>query len=120
MAGIQFTSVERAEVYRCMFQLNRAFCSIVQRLGELTKVPIFNRRELHELSGLTQELQLEINIAVLDHLRRAEEHDFAQYGKVRIAMERRLRAEAEPPAAFDTPHGGSKRGTGARGTPPEK
>jgi hypothetical protein len=93
VADTQFTSGERAEVYRCIFQLNRAFHFIVQRLEELARFPIFKKREFRELAGLTQELQTEINVALLDSLRNAEDYDLAQFGKVRIAMEKRLRAE---------------------------
>jgi hypothetical protein len=90
MADTQFTSGQRAEVYRRIFLLNRAFHFIVQRLEELTKIGIFNRRDIRETVGLTQEIQLEVNTALLDPLQKAENHDFAQFGKVRIAMEKRL------------------------------
>ena len=97
MAAPQFTSEQRAEVYRRMFLLNRAFHFIVRRLQELTKTGIFNRRDIRETIGLTQEVQLDVNTALLDPLRKAEEHDFAQFGKVRIALEKRLKRPLPKP-----------------------
>jgi hypothetical protein len=41
--------------------------------------------------GLTQEVQLGINTAVLDTLDSVENDDWAQFGKVRIALEKRLK-----------------------------
>jgi hypothetical protein len=90
MADTQFSSGERAEVYRHMFLLNRAFHFIVQRLEELAKISVFNRRDIRETIGFTQEVQLDINTALLDPLRTVEDDDHAQFGKVRIAMEKRL------------------------------
>lgn len=91
MAAPQFTSGERQEVYRLMFLLNRSFHFIVQRLEELGKTSIINNRDLKDALGLTQEVQLGINTAVLDTLDSVEIDDWAQFGKVRIAMEKRLR-----------------------------
>ena len=97
MAAPQFTSEERAEIYRRMFLLNRAFHFIVRRLEELTRISIFKQRLLRETIGLTQEVQLEINTALLIPLRKAEDHDFAQFGKVRIALEKRLKQPLPKP-----------------------
>jgi hypothetical protein len=74
-----------------MFLLNRSFHFIVQRLEELGKTNIINARDLKDALGLTQEVQLGINTAVLDTLDSIENDDWAQFGKVRIALEKRLK-----------------------------
>jgi len=71
--------------------LNRSFDSIVQRLDELAQTRLFSARDLQEMSGLAQEVQLEINTMLLNSLESAEQNDHAQFGKVRIAMEKQLR-----------------------------
>jgi len=91
MAALNFTSEQRQDVYRLMFHINRSFHLIVQRLDELGQLRIVNRKELQEIAGLTQEVQIEVNMALLDPLRPLEEHDLAQFGKVRIAVEKRFR-----------------------------
>ena len=91
MAAINFSSGERRDVYRLMFLLNRSFHFIVQRLEALGKTGIMNARELKDALGLTQEVQLGINTAVLDTLDPVENDDWAQFGKVRLAMEKRLK-----------------------------
>lgn len=91
MAATNFTSAERQDVYRLMFLLNRSFHFIVQRLEELGKTNIINARDLKDALGLTQEVQLGINTAVLDTLDSVENDDWAQFGKVRVALEKRLK-----------------------------
>jgi hypothetical protein len=91
MTAPQFTSRERMEVYRRIFLLNRSFHLIVQRLEELGKTSILNTRDLRDMLGLTQEVQLEINTGLLNQLDSIENDDWAQFGKVRIALEKRLR-----------------------------
>jgi hypothetical protein len=91
MAANQFTSGERQDVYRLMFLLNRSFHFIVQRLDELGKTGMLNSIDLRDMLGLTQETQLGINTAVLDTLDSIENDDWAQFGKIRVAMEKRLK-----------------------------
>ena len=91
MAAPQFTSEERMDVYRRIFLLNRSFHFIVQRLEELGKTSIINARDLRDMLGLTQEVQLGINTLLLSQLDPTENDDWAQFGKVRIAMEKRLK-----------------------------
>lgn len=91
MAASQFTSGERMNVYRHLFLLNRLFHFIVQRLEELGKAGMFNARDLRDMIGLTQEVQLEINTTLLDPLHSIELNDHAQFGKVRNALEKRLK-----------------------------
>jgi hypothetical protein len=87
----RLTSRERAELYRQIFLLNRSFDLIVQRLDVLAQTRIFSSREMREVSGLAQEVQLEINTTLLGPLDSLEHEDWGEFGKVRIAMEKRLR-----------------------------
>jgi len=91
MAASRLTSSERAEVYRLLFLLNRSFDLIVQRLDALGQTGLFTARDLREMRGLTQEVQLEINTGLLDSFEPVEHDDWGQFGKVRMAMEKRLR-----------------------------
>jgi hypothetical protein len=95
LAGLKFNSQERMDVYRQIFLLNQSFHFIVQRLDELTGIRIFDVRSLKELRGLAQEVQTEINTHLLDRLDSAELNDWTQFGKVRIALEKKLRG-SEP------------------------
>ncbi len=88
----QMTSADRVNLYRSMFLLNRSFHLIVQRLEELGKTKIINARDLRDFIGLAQEVQLEINTGVLNSLDSIEQNDWAQFGKIRIALEKRLKS----------------------------
>lgn len=78
-------------VYHHLFLLNRSFHFIVQRLDELNQTHIVSPKEIKEMIGLTQEIQLEINTLLLGPLDSLEHDDWAVFGKVRIAQEKRLR-----------------------------
>lgn len=91
MAAPRLTSSERAEVYRLLFLLNRSFDLIVQRLDELGQTGLFSSRDLREMRGLTQEVQLEINTLLLGPLDSLEHDDWGTFGRVRTAIEKRLR-----------------------------
>jgi hypothetical protein len=91
LAALKFNSRERMDVYRQIFLLNRSFHFIVQRLEELAQANIFDSRTLKDMRGLSQEVQTEINTALLNPLESTELNDWAQFGKVRSALEKRLR-----------------------------
>jgi hypothetical protein len=91
MGAPRLTSSERAGVYRLLFLLNHSFDLIVQRLDELGQTGLFTSRDLREMLGLTQEVQLEINATLLAPLESVEQDDWGTFGRVRIAMEKRLR-----------------------------
>jgi hypothetical protein len=76
-----------------MFRLNHAFHGIVSRLDELAG--LLGRQNLKDMRGLTQEVQLEINHLVLGELESIEERDWAEFGKTRVALERRLQGGRE-------------------------
>lgn len=92
MAAPNFNSRERAEIYRLLFLLNRSFHLIVQNLEELGKAGVMNARNLRDMLGVTQETQLDINVMALDVLESSEANDLGHFGKVRTAMEKRLRS----------------------------
>ncbi len=92
MAEAYLNSEERARVYRLLFELNRSFHLIVCRLSEADKFGIWNGRELKEMRGLAQEVQMEINTFLLEDFGMLEARDLVNYGRVRVAMEKRLRS----------------------------
>jgi len=57
----------------------------------LGKTSVLNARDLRDMLGLAQEVQLEINTGLLNQLDSIENDDWAQFGKVRIALEKRLK-----------------------------
>jgi hypothetical protein len=77
MAAPRLTSNERARIYWLFFLLNRSFDLIVQRLDELGRSGLFTSRDLREMRGLTQEVQLEINTGLLDSFEPVENDDWA-------------------------------------------
>jgi hypothetical protein len=95
LAAPNFTSAERADVYRSMFLLNLGFHRIVTRLDQIQH--LLSTQDLKDMRGLAQEVQLEINTAVLNTLESVENNDHAQFGKVRIALEKRLKTPLPEP-----------------------
>jgi hypothetical protein len=79
------------DVYQRLFLLNGSFNVIAQLLDELAQSPIFNSYDLREMRDLAQEVQLQINIVLLNSLESAEMDDWTRFGKIRDAMERKLK-----------------------------
>ncbi len=92
MAASNLTSGERLRAYQLLFRLNRSFHLIVCRLSDADGLGIWNPRDIKEMLGLTQEMQLEINTLLLNRLETLENDDHAHFGKVRIALEKRLKS----------------------------
>lgn len=92
MAKPSLTSGERLRIYELLFQLNRSFHFIVCRLSDSVRLGICEPHDIKEMLGLTQEVQLEINTLLLDRFGTIEDNDFEHFGKVRTAMEKRLRS----------------------------
>jgi len=95
LAAPHFNSAERADVYRSMFLLNRGFHRIITRLNGVQH--LLTAQDLKDIRGITQEIQLEINTAVLNSLDTIEHKDWVQFGKVRIALEKRLKSRLPEP-----------------------
>jgi hypothetical protein len=93
VAARQFNSHSRVEVYRLIFLLNRSFCRAVQTLEDLGKTGILNARDLRDMRGLIQEIQTETNTLLLSPLESIESNALAHFGKIRTAMEKRLRGK---------------------------
>jgi len=92
MAGPNLTSAQRVAVYHLLFQVNRSFHLIVTRLAESANLGIWEPPDIKEMLGLVQEVQLEINTLLLDRFATIEDRDFAYFGRVRTAMEKRLKS----------------------------
>jgi hypothetical protein len=60
-------------------------------LSEAKALDIITSRDAKDMLGIVQEAQLEANVAVLDRLNYFENEDHCHFGKVRIAMEKRLK-----------------------------
>lgn len=92
MARPNLSSEQRLAVYRLLFRLNRSFHLIVTRLADSERLGIWQPRDIREMLGLTQEVQLEINTLLLNTFGTIEDNDFAHFGKVRGRMEKRLKS----------------------------
>jgi len=82
---------EKAEIYETLSSMNRAFAGIVQHLQKLQRSGPFKPKSAKLFSGLTQELQAEINQDFLEDLHQLELDDWNRYGKVRDARDKELR-----------------------------
>jgi hypothetical protein len=91
MAKAHLSSGQRAQVYKVLYRLNRLFHFTVHWLTASERLGVLQAGDIQEMIGLTQEVQLEINTLFLDRLAQIELDDHATYGKVRSAMEKRLR-----------------------------
>jgi hypothetical protein len=61
----------------------------VELFNDAICAPIFPARDVREMRGRAQQVQLEINTNLLPPLESAEQNDHAQFGNVRIAAEKR-------------------------------
>src|SRR6476660_7010106 len=89
MATLDVT--QKTEVYETLSSLNRAFAGIVQHLQKLQRSGPFKPKSAKLFSGLTQDLQAEINQDFLEDLHQLELDDWNRYGKVRDARDKELR-----------------------------
>lgn len=88
MATPNLNSAERLRVYRLLYRINRSFHFIVLRLAEAETLNLLNQRDAHDMLGLAQEVQTEINWLLLDWVEDMEMGDLSTFGKVRLAMEK--------------------------------
>jgi hypothetical protein len=89
---------QKTEIYETLSGINLAFAAIVDHLQTMRQSGIVRSQYARVLQGLTQELQSEINVELLENMNHIEQRDWARYGKVRIKWERYLRGP-EPQAA---------------------
>jgi hypothetical protein len=84
-------AMNKVEVYRLLYRINHAFSFVVDRLTELEPMGILPPRYIRNFQGYTQEVQAEINQEIVEVLHGTELDDWARFGKVRQAEEKRLR-----------------------------
>jgi hypothetical protein len=82
---------KKLHVYHILYRLNLSFSNIVKRCGTLQEAGILTRKDSQFYQGLTQELQSEINQFTLEKMHGIELDDWARFGKIRQAEEKRLR-----------------------------
>lgn len=89
--NVAATILPKAGIYETLASLNTAFAGIVQHLETLQRTPVLQPKSAKLFSGLTQELQAEINQDVLEDLHQLELDDWNRFGKVRDARDKELR-----------------------------
>ena len=89
MANLDVT--KKLHVYHLLYRLNLSFAAIVRRCREFQQTRRFNFSDLTVYQGLAQELQADINQSLLETLHQDELDDWARFGKVSAALEKRLR-----------------------------
>jgi hypothetical protein len=77
--------------YRTLYRINRCFDFVTEQLPLLTQAGLLSRKSLRNFQGYTQELQAEINQELLEVLHSVELKNWARFGKIRQAEEKRLR-----------------------------
>ena len=84
MSALNLNSRERQDVHSRLLLLNGSFSYIVQLLDDLAQTSVLNARDLREMRGRAQQIQLEINTKLLPPLEAAELTDHAQFEKARV------------------------------------
>jgi hypothetical protein len=93
MAALEVT--KKLHAYHILYRLNLSFSNIVGHCRALQEAGIFRRKDTRLYQGLTQELQSEINELLLETMHDIELEDWARFGKIRQAEEKRLRDPAD-------------------------
>jgi hypothetical protein len=89
MAALDVT--QKAEIYHILYEINSSFASIVGHFGALRQAGVLTTESTKEFQSFTQELQSEFNQDFLLDWHQIELDDWARFGKVRQAQEKRLR-----------------------------
>jgi hypothetical protein len=100
LAALNFNSRERMDVYRQVFlqSLLSFHCSPI---GGIRPDPHLRFTHSQRKRAVwPKEVQTEINTALLNPLESVEMNDWTHFGKVRCALEKRLRG-SEPRAGFE-------------------
>jgi hypothetical protein len=84
-------NIDKIGIYRTLYELNTAFSAIVGHCDTLRQTGLFKPKSAKLFSGLTQELQAEINQDFLEDLHQLELDDWNRFGKVRDARDKELR-----------------------------
>jgi hypothetical protein len=70
----------KANTYRTLYRVNRAFDFITEQLGQLGRAGMLDKK--HTFQAFTQELQAEINHQASEDFQATEETDWARFGKI--------------------------------------
>jgi hypothetical protein len=89
MAALEIT--KKLHVYHILYRLNLSFSNVVGYCQTLQEAGIFKLKDMRLYQGYTQELQSDINHFVLEDLHSIELDDWASFGQIRQAEEKRLR-----------------------------
>ena len=88
MAAIDVT--KKLLIYHNLHRLNLSFANIITRCRTLQEAGVFTAKSSKLFQGYTQELQAEINQELLETMHETELEDWARFGKIRQAEEKRL------------------------------
>jgi hypothetical protein len=89
MAALEVT--KKLLIYHTLYRLNVSFSNIVTHCRTLREAGVLTAKFTRLFQGFTQELQAEINDALLETIHKRELNDWAEFGKIRAAHEKRLR-----------------------------
>ena len=89
MATLEVT--KKLHIYHILYRLNLSFSNIVHQCRALQGTGSFTAKSSRLFQGYAQELQAEINQELLETMHQNELDDWARYGKIRQAEEKRLR-----------------------------
>src|SRR5215470_6158881 len=93
MAALEVT--KKAHIYHTLYRLNLSFSNIVIHCDTLHEAGVFTSHDARILKGYAQELQAEMNQELLGTMHQTELDEWARFGKVRLAEEKRLRDPAD-------------------------
>jgi hypothetical protein len=89
MAAIELT--KKLLIYHTLYRLNLSFSNILTHCATLQDAGVVTRKDTRLYQGYAQELQSEINERLLESMHDIEFDDWARFGKIRLAEERRLK-----------------------------
>ena len=93
MAALDVT--KKLHVYHTLYRLNLSFTNIVRHCRTLQETGSLTAKSSKVFQGYVQELQAEINQELLERMHDDELEDWARFGKIRQAEEKRLRDPAD-------------------------
>ena len=93
MAALDVT--KKLHVYHTLYRLNLSFTNIVGHCRTLQEAGSLTAKSSKVFQGYAQELQAEINQELLERMHDDELEDWARFGKIRLAEEKRLRDPAD-------------------------
>jgi hypothetical protein len=99
MAALEVT--KKLLIYHTLYRLNVSFSNIVTHCRTLQEAGILKSKDSRLYQGLAQELQSDINEALLDPMHQIELDDWARFGKVSEAREKRLRDPDDLPLLLE-------------------